>query len=161
MIFGLPGSGKSTFSMHLSRKLNLPVFHLDRYFFVKDWIERDKKEFLEIQKSFVDQEKWIIDGNAIRSLEMRYKRADLVIYMAYPRVVCLFRVFKRLFQKDPHIKDRALGCKERISWRLLKYLWGFEKKVSLILQDLRNTYPSTPIYKITKEKELKRILDLY
>ena len=32
MIFGRPGSGKSTFAVELALKLNLPLYHLDKYF---------------------------------------------------------------------------------------------------------------------------------
>lgn len=157
MIFGLPGSGKSTFALKLSKQLHLPLYHLDKYFFVDNWVERDKEEFLNIQKSLVDQDKWIIDGNAIRSLEMRYKRADLVIYMCYPRWVCIVRVFKRLFTKDPAIFDRAENCEERVSWKLLTYLWGFDKRVSPILEKVGSLYPATPVHVIKTDKDLKEI----
>lgn len=32
-IFGRPGSGKSTFALQLHKKLNLPLYHLDKYFY--------------------------------------------------------------------------------------------------------------------------------
>jgi hypothetical protein len=72
MIFGIPGSGKSTVAVKLSGLLHLPVFHLDRYFFIEGWKERDYEEFLKIQKELAEQESWIIDGNATRSLEIRF-----------------------------------------------------------------------------------------
>lgn len=81
MIFGIAGSGKSTFSLTLARILDLPVEHLDRYFFIDNWAERDYDEFLKIQSTLVEKERWIIDGNSTRSLEMRYKRSDHVLYL--------------------------------------------------------------------------------
>jgi adenylate kinase family enzyme len=50
MIFGIPGSGKSTFAAKLSQQLGLPLFHLDKYFFTRDWQERDYDEFLLYHK---------------------------------------------------------------------------------------------------------------
>lgn len=41
MVFGLPGSGKSTFATKLAQFLNLPIYHLDKHFYVENWIERD------------------------------------------------------------------------------------------------------------------------
>jgi adenylate kinase family enzyme len=35
MVFGLPGSGKSTFATKLAQSLNLPIYHLDRHFYVE------------------------------------------------------------------------------------------------------------------------------
>jgi broad-specificity NMP kinase len=99
MIFGIPGSGKSTFALRLSHLLNLPLFHLDKYFFTSGWQERKYEEFLAIQKEIVEQDSWIIDGNATRSLEIRYKEADVVIYFRFNRLLCFYRVFKRLISK--------------------------------------------------------------
>ena len=59
----------------------------------------------------MNQERWIIDGNSTKSLEMRYSKADLVLYFNYPRYLCYWRIFKRLFYKNKLIDDRAEGCK--------------------------------------------------
>jgi adenylate kinase family enzyme len=157
MIFGLPGSGKSTFSLRLSQLFGLPLYHLDRYYFCEKWVIRETTEFLTIQKNLVEQDTWIIDGNALQSLEMRYCRAHIVIFMAYPRLLCLWRIFKRLWQKDPLILDRAPNCQERVSWKLIKYLWTFEQRVSSYLPMLHKLYPNTPFYKITKQSELNQL----
>ena len=47
MIFGRPGSGKSTFANQLGKKLKLLVYPLDKYFYVRNWVERDKQDSLE------------------------------------------------------------------------------------------------------------------
>ena len=95
MIFGIPGSGKSTFSALLAVLLHIPLYHLDRYFYTQRWKERAYNEFLAIQESFVEKESWIIDGNATRSLEIRFKKADVVLYFRFNRLLCLWRIFKR------------------------------------------------------------------
>ena len=59
MIFGRPGSGKSVFAVELSKKLNLPLYHLDQWFFNKDWSKRDREEFLNIQQEIVNKNEWI------------------------------------------------------------------------------------------------------
>ena len=121
MIFGIPGSGKSTFSLYLSDLLNLPVEHLDKSFFVENWIERDYEDFLRIQENFVNKDSWIIDGNATRSLEIRFKRADVALYFRFNRLLCLWRLFKRRINKNSRIFDRAEGCSEQIRWKLIRY----------------------------------------
>ncbi len=63
MIFGRPGGGKSTFALKLAKSSGAPVYHLDRYFFVGNWVKRNPQEFLNIQQSLVEEENWIIDGN--------------------------------------------------------------------------------------------------
>ena len=161
MIFGIPGSGKSTFANQLGGITHLPVIHLDKYFYVGNWIERDYEEFLKIQKQFVQRKEWIIDGNATRSLEMRYSKADLVLYFKMNRLLCLYRIFYRLLFKDHRISDRAEGCTEQIRFKLIRYLWGFNKRVANTICDLRSRYPQVIFKEIKNKKEVRKLLDPY
>jgi adenylate kinase family enzyme len=158
MIFGIPGSGKSTFALKLSRLLDLPLFHLDKYFFTAGWQERNKEEFLNIQEKLVEQESWIIDGNAISSLEMRFSRADMILYFRFNRLLCLWRILKRLKDKNPQISDRAEGCTERVRLRLIRYLWGFPKRVEHSIEDLRKKYSLTPFYEFQNDQQINAFL---
>ena len=100
MIFGRPGSGKSTFALKRHKHTSIPLYHLDKYFFKANWIERNYQEFLKIQQSLVDGTSWIIDGNNVKSLEMRYYSSDFVLYFNYPRWICCLRILKKLFSKN-------------------------------------------------------------
>ena len=153
MIFGIPGSGKSTFAAKLSQQLGLPLYHLDKYFFVRDWQERDYSEFLGIQRRLVEQKQWIIDGNATKSLEMRFSRSDVVLYFRFNRLLCLWRIFKRLIYKSPHISDRAEGCSEMVRLRLIRYLWGFDDRVKDTIKELCAKYPSVQFYELHNVQE--------
>lgn len=154
MIFGIPGSGKSTFAFKLSKLLDLPLFHLDKYFFINDWKERNYQEFIGIQKELVGQKAWIIDGNATRSFEIRFSCADVVLYFRFNRFICLWRIFKRLICKNPHISDRADGCSESVRLRLIQYLWGFDSRVKQSIEQLRIKYPLVQFYELHNDREL-------
>ncbi|MEZ5315620.1 MAG: GNAT family N-acetyltransferase [Chlamydiales bacterium] len=159
MIFGIPGSGKSTFALHLSEILQLPLHHLDRYFFIEGWKERKYEDFLEIQTNLVKQESWIIDGNAIKSLELRYSQAHMVLYFRFNRLLCLYRIFKRLVFKDHRISDRAEGCSECIRFRLIRYLWGFNERVRMTIGELQEKYPHVQFYEFHYQRDLSAFLD--
>lgn len=154
MIFGRPGSGKSTFAFQIHKKTNLPLYHLDKYFYTHNWVERNYKEFLSLQQELVDQDQWIIDGNCTKSFLMRWQRADIVIYFHYPRMLCYWRVVKRLFFKDQVIDDRAVGCKEKVSWRLLTYMWSFNNRVKIRINTLKQIFPETSFIEIRNDQEL-------
>jgi len=158
MIFGRPGGGKSTFAMQLGEKLNLPVIHLDKYFYKENWVLRDYNEFLSIQQKFVDLDQWIIDGNNSKSFKMRYKRAEVCFYFNYPKWLCYFRVMKRLLFNNPHIDDRANGCRETVRWSLLKYMWGFEQRVSESITLLKAKYPHVQYIEITSDSDLHQLM---
>jgi adenylate kinase family enzyme len=154
MIFGRPGSGKSTFALSLHKATNIPLHHLDKHFYESHWVERDLNAFLEIQRSIVENNAWIVDGNSTKSLEMRYAKADLVLYFNYPRWLCYMRIVKRLWDKNVDIDDRAPECKETIHLKLLRYMWRFEERVFDILKMLKKKYPDTRFIEIRNDEEL-------
>jgi len=102
-------------------------------------------------------ERWIIDGNNTRSLEMRFERADLVIYFNFPKAICLFRIFKRFLRPNTSFDDRAAGCVERITWSLLRYMWGFEKRVVQDVKKLKEQYPQVPFKEIKNNRDLDNL----
>lgn len=154
MIIGRPGSGKSTFSIKLQAILNIPLFHLDKYFFEQNWVQRNYQDFLNQQQYFVDKPQWIIDGNSTKSFELRYSQADLCLYFNFPRYLCYYRTVKRLFHKHPAIDDRAHGCEETIRWSLLQYMWGFEKRVQPILSALKSNYPTVKLIELRSDQDV-------
>ncbi len=150
-IVGRPGAGKTTFALEISKLLNIPVYHLDRYFFIKNWQERPTEEFLALQREIISKPQWIIDGNALNSLELRYSAADVVFHLALPKEKCLWRVFfrfvRRRLRKSP-IEDRAEGCGEILHWKFIRYLWHFDSHIAPELIRLKKAYPQVPIYTI-------------
>lgn len=158
MVFGRPGSGKSTFSWWLSQKSSIPVFHLDRFFYQAGWKERDYQMYLADLESFVARDQWIIDGNNFKSFELRYKRADLILYFCYPLATCYWRIFKRkFFFKDASIYDRAYGCYETVQWKLLKYMWNYKKLMEEDVEKLNLLYPHVLFIKITSNNQLQEL----
>lgn len=156
MLVGRPGSGKSTFALKLHHSTGIPLYHLDKYFYVKDWVERDESDFLKIQRELVGKDEWIIDGNCLKSLGMRVQRATHVIYFNYPRFTCIWRIIKRRFLKSDDIQDRAEGCRERLSWKLLAYSWDFEDRIKAAsLNGLINSSPRIIFFEVRNSKMLK------
>jgi adenylate kinase family enzyme len=106
-IIGLPGSGKSTFATELGKILHIPVHHLDKYIFDGNR-KRDKQDFLIVKKALLTEPSWVIEGCSISTLEMRFAHADTVIYFQFPRLLCIWRLCKRLFFFDRKLADS--GC---------------------------------------------------
>ena len=88
---------------------------------------------------------------------MRYSKADLVLHFNYPRVLCYWRILKRLFYKTKEIDDRADGCKETVRWSLLKYMWGFENRVAKQIIELKQKHPNCKFIEISSDKELAQL----
>jgi len=156
-IIGLPGSGKSTFATTLGKLLDIPVHHLDKHVFIESGKKRDLWEFMSIQQKLVDGKSWIIEGCSLSTLEMRFVRSDAVIYLCFPRFFCMWRVFKRLFTLDHNFKT---GCAKTISWRLLKYIWNFDKDKNAKIEKLKNQYPNVDFYVFQSYREAKKFLEI-
>jgi adenylate kinase family enzyme len=117
-----------------------------------------EEEFLALQDVLVAQDRWIIDGNSIHSLERRYRRADVVLCFLQPRLLCLWRIIKRRFRKDKRIDDRAPGCREPLKWKLFKNLWYFEDRALHKLENLHKQYPHTKLYFVKNDKAFTVLL---
>lgn len=89
MVIGSPGAGKSTFSRSLRDITKLPLYHLDMIWHKPDKTNISKEEFDVRLAEIIAKDKWIIDGNYQRTLEIRLKRCDTVFLLDYPLEICL------------------------------------------------------------------------
>jgi adenylate kinase family enzyme len=137
-LIGLPGSGKSTFAVKLGKILAIPVYHLDRHMFEPDGKKKDKQEFIEIQHAMLNEEAWVVEGCSFSTFEMRFAKADVLIYFHFSRLVCFFRLFQRLFN---YKKD--FGGLRAVTWEILKYTWNFDREKRARIEELRQKYPQT------------------
>ena len=96
MVIGCPGAGKSTFSRALQGKIGLPLFYLDMLFWNSDKTNVSREEFDQRLLDILKQDRWIIDGNYGRTLEMRLKECDTVFLLDFPVPVCLSGVEQRI-----------------------------------------------------------------
>jgi adenylate kinase family enzyme len=130
MVIGSPGSGKSTFSRKLSKVTEIPLIHLDKEFWNDGWVETPKDQWLEIQKSLIEGDEWIIDGNYGGTMDIRLEKADTVICFKLSRVVCLFSYFKRVITNLNRVRpDMPEGCNEKFDFEFMKYIWEFPQKL--------------------------------
>ncbi len=119
-----------------------------------NWKKRDRLEFLAIQQALVEEERWIIEGCSIATLETRFARADTVIYLKLPRLLCLYRALKRIFCFDRSIPDLPEGCSKGVSWTLICYLWNFEKEKDPEILALARKYPRVDFWVWRKQREI-------
>ncbi|WP_316858263.1 hypothetical protein [uncultured Cohaesibacter sp.] len=135
VIIGSAGSGKTTLALALASRLQLPLTHLDRHFWLPGWKEKDNLQFLSEIETIAERESWIIEGNYSQTLPMCLKRADFFIYLRPNRIRCVLRVIKRhLKHRGKEREDLAPGCPEGISLSYLQWVWNFDKKSGPKLQ---------------------------
>lgn len=117
-VIGYSGAGKSTLAKKLGKLFRCPVLHLDRIQFEPGWKERDRETAKRMAEDFLDENEnrgWIIDGNYTGfSQERRLREADLIIFMNYPRWICLWQalVRSRIYRGRTR-EDMGDGCIEK------------------------------------------------
>lgn len=99
IIIGSAGAGKSTFARKLRDKTNLPLYYLDMIWHKSDRTNISENEFDAILNNIVTKDRWIIDGNYQRTLEMRLKKCDTVFLLDFPTEVCLSGAESRIGKK--------------------------------------------------------------
>lgn len=125
-IVGSGGAGKSTLARQLGELTGLPVVHLDAHFWKPGWVPTPNDEWDDTVTSFAAAERWILDGNYGRTMELRFARADTVIFVDYSRWRCCYRAIKRRVQFAGRSRpDMAEGCEEKIDLEFLKWIWDY------------------------------------
>jgi len=129
-IIGCAGSGKTTLSLLLGKKLGLPVHHLDQYYWLPNWQHPDKQEYIKKHDQLLAHDKWIIDGNHMLTMPQRLARAQAIIFLDLPTRTLLYRIFKRwLCNRFTRRKDLPNGCTEQLNYKFFRYVLSFNRHV--------------------------------
>ena len=160
-IIGCAGSGKTTLALHLKKKFQLPIYHLDQYFWKPNWQRPNIEEFIQTHNELCEQDEWIIDGIYIRFLFPRMYHADMIIFLDLPRYNCMWNIFKRLIFYYGKVRpDSADNCPERFDIGFLKWVWNFNKRYRNNILNLLNEFKiDKQIYIFRSIKEINLFIE--
>ena len=136
IIVGCPGAGKSTFARKLNQITNLPLYHLDMLWHKPDRTNISKEKFDEELKKILKKDKWIMDGNYQRTLEMRLKECDTAFLLDYPLEVCLSGAQSRIGKK----REDLPWLEEKFDENFKNWILNFEKEKLPQIYDLLDKY---------------------
>jgi len=161
MIIGCAGVGKSTLARKLGALTGLPVIHLDREHWRPGWVESPTDEWNDRVSELAGGERWIIDGNYIGTMTVRMSAADTVIFLDFPRRICLARVLSRMLTGYGKSRpDMTEGCEEKLDIVFLKWIWDFPKHSRPRNLEMIEKYrEGRTIHHLRSPRELKAFLD--
>ncbi|MGP5516510.1 AAA family ATPase [Psychrobacter alimentarius] len=96
-VVGTSGSGKSTFSRMLAKKLDYPYLEMDAMFWRANWQESNDEEFFAKLQQYLSQDTWVLDGNYHRTVDIKWADVDHVIWIDYPFSRTIYQAIKRAF----------------------------------------------------------------
>ena len=129
VIVGSGGAGKSTLATALGARTGLPVVHLDQRYWGPGWTPKPEAEWQAAVRELAAADEWIIDGNYSPTLPARLARADTVLFLDLPRLVCLWAVTRRALRYWGRSRpEMAEGVKENLRRSFLRWIWDYPSK---------------------------------
>jgi adenylate kinase family enzyme len=90
----------------------------------------DLEEWIAINRKLIAGEEWIIDGNYLKTLDLRIKESDAIIYLKINIWLCFYRVIKRtLWNLGKKRADLPDGCIEKINFSFFISTLFFNEKI--------------------------------
>ena len=135
LVIGSPGAGKSTFSRKLAAPTGLPLTHLDDEYWLPGWVRPGRAAWEARVVELIAADRWILDGNYTSTVLLRASRADTVIVLAYPRLLCLFRAVRRALLNRR--RDAKAVGREPLDLEFLRFIWNFPEVQRRQLAELK------------------------
>lgn len=130
LILGPSGAGKSTLARHIGERLGLPVVYLDAINWNPGWVQTEVELFRQRVAEAAARDAWVIDGNYSAHLDLRFPKAEVVIWLDLPRYVYFSRaVWRSIRNYGRERDDLGPGCPEKFDLSFLAdWVWNYPKR---------------------------------
>ncbi len=101
----------------LRKNYRVPYVQLDELHWKPNWEESSDEEFFPKVEKALLSDRWILDGNYKRTIPIKWKRVQIVVYLDLPFHIVLYRVVKRSFLRGITKEELWHGNRETV-WKL-------------------------------------------
>lgn len=157
-IVGPGGAGKSTFARALGERVDLPVVHLDRFFWKPGWVETPRDEWRARQLELFAGDRWIADGNYGGTFDERFARADTVIILARSRLACVASAVVRTVRHHGRAVQ-ADECPERFQVEFYRWIWNYQRDSRPRLDAALQRHDHLNAIELTTRKAMNQFLE--
>ncbi len=111
---GSSGSGKSTAGKVIAKKLGYPYIELDEIHWQPNWTESTEQELSFNLERSLQGESWVLDGNYSRTVPIKWKRVQLVVWLDLPYWLTLYQVISRTIRRSVTKETLWAGNRESL-----------------------------------------------
>src|SRR5215510_4354000 len=143
-VVGASGSGKSTFAREVAEVLNLPCYEMDQLFWKSGWQESSDDELFQKVFEVTSRSRWVLDGNYTRTIPVKWKKVQAVIWLDPSLLRTVLQVIKRTIHRSLTQEEiwRGTGNRESLKKTFLSkdsiILWAITSH-----RNSRKNYGST------------------
>ena len=161
MIIGCGGAGKSTLARKLGERTALPVIHLDQiYWSPGNWQHLENEEFDTLLIKELEKQRWILDGNFNRTMELRLEKCDTVIFLDFNRFICIWGWLKRVISNWGKSRpDMGPGCSEWFDPEFARWLWNFNKQNRARYLKILADQTDKSVYILKNRRQVRKFLN--
>ena len=161
IVVGSQGSGKTSLSRNLGRKLGLPVIHLDVLYWRPSWKASDTASFRLRVADAIASDEWIVDGSfSGLAFDLTLARAELLVVIDRPRWLCQWRILLRsAFDRDRSRPDLPEGCPEQFDLKLMREAWRYNMERAPVIEAERVQYGAhVPVVRLRSDRDIMNFL---
>lgn len=153
VIVGCAGTGKSVLARRIGAAASMPVVCLDE-------LRRslpgplDPAKFRALVRETHAGDSWVSDGNFCEvSFDLRLPRADLIVWLERPKMLCVWRTCVRVFRAGETHRLRELG-------RVLHYIYNFERRKRALIEAERTKHGAkVPVVRLHSGADIAALLN--
>jgi adenylate kinase family enzyme len=111
-VTGVTGAGKTTLANALAKRMNCPVYDLDGFFWLPNWVQKDRALMRAELAGHISGPRWTVSGNYSFTRDILWSRADTLVWLDYALPVILMRLAKRTVPRVFGRHEVFPGCYE-------------------------------------------------
>ncbi|MGE4133077.1 MAG: adenylate kinase [Bdellovibrionales bacterium] len=120
---------------------------MDRIFWGPNWYWPPDEEFFEKLEKALQRDSWVLDGNYTRSLPIKWKSVEVVVWLDYPFGITVFRAVRRAIRRSLSGEEiwegtgnretfrKSFFSKDSIIWWTLKTYHQVKRKYKKMMVD--------------------------